>query len=205
MTLFYILLIFVCYLSPYQQTGHGASNTEETYFSLWCSAMASSKAVRRKWEGRGSLGSLLPRPTGTGLSADHTPSVPVFSWSNARIGWEDGSPSKRTRGVLNRFPLGQTGRQLTLPGEIGRELPHFLPGHYLQDVFALVRVFGIQDVEPDLIQGGASPHPITTLQAFLPECEGKWTVAWLSLSVLPGSCLPAGLPPPRTPLLRFCL
>lgn len=27
---------------------HGASNTEETYFSLWCSAMASSKAVRRK-------------------------------------------------------------------------------------------------------------------------------------------------------------
>lgn len=26
----------------------GTSNTEETYFSLWCSAMASSKAVRRK-------------------------------------------------------------------------------------------------------------------------------------------------------------
>lgn len=49
--------------------------------------------------------------------------------------WES---SQKTMGFSSRFHCGPAGGRLTLPREVSKKLPDFLPGSYLQSVFALV-------------------------------------------------------------------
>lgn len=59
--------------------------------------------------------------------------------------------------------------QLTLPRQVCCQSVGAAAIEYLQGVFALVSLPGLQDVQPDLVHGAPSPGPVTALQLFLPE------------------------------------
>lgn len=59
--------------------------------------------------------------------------------------------------------------QLTLPRQVCCQSVGAAAIEYLQGVFALVSLPGLQDVQPDLVHGAPSSGPVTALQLFLPE------------------------------------